>query len=145
MTRKTFDASVTDFGHALGLFVRRLRASARSQELSWAEAAVMKRLVNEGRATTAELARAEGMRPQSMGAIVAALEEMGMVKRTPHPSDGRQVNIEITARGAAARRSVGEAKRTWLAETIAKLDASEQEKLFAAGEILKRLAEKSDG
>jgi DNA-binding MarR family transcriptional regulator len=102
----------------------------------------MGRLAKNGPATTAELARAEGMKPQSMGTTIAALEEMGMVERRPHPTDGRQVNIGLTARGAAVRKSAGDAKRTWLAQAIAQLDEQERETLFTAGEIMRRLVEK---
>ena len=141
MPRKTLDTEAFDFGRAIGLLVRRVRAAAASHELSLTEAAVMGRLMKDGPATTADLARAEGMRPQSMGTTIAALEEMGMVERKPHPTDGRQVNIELTAKGAAVRKSAKDAKRTWLAQAIAQLDKKEQEALFAAGEIIKRLAE----
>jgi DNA-binding MarR family transcriptional regulator len=99
------------------------------------------RLAKDGPATTADLARAEGMKPQSMGATIAALEEMRMVERKPHPTDGRQMNIELTAKGAAVRESTRNAKRTWLAQAIAQLDKQEQETLFAAGEIIRRLVE----
>src|SRR6202451_3084608 len=102
MPRKTFDTAVTDFGHAIGLLVRRIRAARASHELAWTESLVMGRLAKGGPATTAELARAEAVKPQSMGTTIAALEEMGLVERTPHPTDGRQVNIELTAKGAAA-------------------------------------------
>ncbi len=142
MPRKTFDTAVTDFAQAIGLLVRRVRAASASHELSWTESLVMARLAKDGPATTADLARAEGMKPQSMGATVAALEEMGIVERKPHPTDGRQVNIELTAKGAAMRKSAKDAKRTWLAEAIAQLDEQERETLFRAGEIIKRLAEK---
>jgi DNA-binding MarR family transcriptional regulator len=67
---------------------------------------------------------------------------MGMVTRKPHPTDGRQVNIELTPRGAAVRKSARDAKRTWLAQAIAQLNEQERETLFAAGEIIKRLVEK---
>jgi DNA-binding MarR family transcriptional regulator len=142
MPRKSLEADVTDLGHAFGLLLRRLRAAAAPQELSLSEDAVLKRLANDGPATTADLARAEGMRPQSMGTIIAALEEMGAVVRKPHPTDGRQVNIVLTSKGAAVRKSAGDAKRTWLAQAIAQLDEKERETLFAAGRIIKRLAEK---
>jgi hypothetical protein len=52
------------------------------------------------------------------------------------------VNIELTAKGDAVRKSAGNAKRTWLAQAIAQLDEREQEKLFEAGRIIKRLVEK---
>jgi DNA-binding MarR family transcriptional regulator len=139
--RKTLEISAVDFIHSVGLLVRRARAAAASHELSLTEAAVMARLAKDGPLTTAELARAEGMKPQSMGTTVAALEEMGMVERKPHPTDGRQVNIELTAKGAAVRNLAKDAKRTWLAQAIAQLDKQEQATLFAAGEIIRRLAE----
>ena len=142
MPRKNLEIAATDFGQAIGLLVRRVRAAAASHELSLTEAAVMARLATEGPATTADLARAESMKPQSMGTTIAALEEMGMVERKPHPSDGRQVNIELTAKGAAVRKTARDAKRTWLAQVIAQLDEQDRETLFKAGEIIKHLVEK---
>jgi DNA-binding MarR family transcriptional regulator len=141
MPRRTIESEVLDFTQAIGLLVRRVRAAAASHELSLTESAVMRRLDQDGPATTAELARAEGMKPQSMGATIAGLEKRGLVERRPHPTDGRQMNLQLTAKGAAVRKSVRDAKRTWLAQGVAQLDKREQETLFAAGEIIKRLAE----
>jgi DNA-binding MarR family transcriptional regulator len=135
MARKSIENAAADFGHAVGLLVRRLRAAAASDELSWSE------LAKDGPATTADLARAQGMKPQSMGTIVATLEQLGMVERKPHPTDGRQVNIDLTTKGAAVQQRAGDAKRTWLVEAIAGLD-EELETLLAAGKIIERLAEK---
>jgi DNA-binding MarR family transcriptional regulator len=142
VSQKAFDAAVIEFARAVGLLVRRFRAAASSQELSWTEAAVLKRLEQDGPATTADLARGEGVKPQSMGTIVATLARAGLVERTPHPTDGRQVNIALTATGAALRKTDSDAKRTWLAQGIAQLDPRERETLFQAGEIMKRLAER---
>jgi DNA-binding MarR family transcriptional regulator len=142
MSRRNLETAVIDFSHAIGLLVRRVRAAAASHELSLTEAAVLSRLARDGPATTADLARAESVKPQSMGATIAALEEMGLVERKPHPTDGRQVNIELTAKGAAVRTSAKDAKRTWLAQAIAQLDEQDREILFKAGGIIKRLVEK---
>lgn len=142
MARKLLEVDVADFTQAVGLLVRRVRAATASHELSLTESAVLGRLAKDGPATTADLARAESMKPQSMGTTIAALEERGLVERKPHPTDGRQVNIELTADGAAMRKSVVDIKRTWLAQTIAQLDEEERETLFKAGEIIRRLVEK---
>ncbi|AEU35965.1 MarR family winged helix-turn-helix transcriptional regulator [Granulicella mallensis] len=141
MSRKNFDLEITDFTHSIGLLVRRARVASSSQELSWTETSVLKRLAKEGPATTADLARMQGMRPQSMRTIIATLEKLGMIVRKPHATDGRQVNIALTAKGAALQKSAGDAKRTWLAKAFAQLDAQERETLFAAGRIIKRLVE----
>ena len=143
MPRKTLEDAATELALALGLLMRRVRsaAPAESHELSWTQKAVMVRLDGEGPATIAELARAEGVKPQSMGATVAALEEMGIVERKPHPTDGRQMNIALTTKGARVRRDARIAKQTWLAQSIAKLDATEQKKLPALTALIKRLGE----
>jgi DNA-binding MarR family transcriptional regulator len=141
MSQKPLEIAVNDFVHAIGLLVRRVRAAAASHELSLTENAVLARLDKDGPATTADLARAESVRPQSMRSTVAALEELGLIERKPHPTDGRQVNLELTAKGAEVRRRTIDAKRTWLAQAVARLDEQEQETLFRAGEIIQRLAE----
>ena len=135
------EQDIVDFTHAVGLFVRRVRAAAATHELSLTESSVMARLAREGPATKADLARAEAVKPQSMGAIVTALEERGLVARKPHPTDGRQVPIELTTKGAALRKSAGDAKHTWLMQAIAQLDVRDREVLLKAGEIMKRLGD----
>jgi DNA-binding MarR family transcriptional regulator len=63
------------------------------------------------------------------------------VVRRSHPTDGRQVNLELTAKGAAVSKRTGDAKRTWVVQAIAQLPSEEQETLFAAGEIMRRMVE----
>jgi DNA-binding MarR family transcriptional regulator len=130
---------VNDFAQTIGRLVRQMRAAAAQHELSLTEFAVLARLGRDGAATTAELARAENMRPQSMSAAVATLEERALVERKPHPSDGRQVNIALTEKGAAVRRSTKDLKRAWLAQATAGLSDEERQVLATAGDILKRL------
>jgi hypothetical protein len=71
------------------------------------------------------------------------LEKMGLVERKAHPTDGRQINIKLTARGITVRRNAKEATNAWLSRAIAELDRQEQITLFKAGELFKRMAEKS--
>jgi DNA-binding MarR family transcriptional regulator len=141
MSRKGFEAAVVDVSHSVGMLVRRLRAVASSEELSWTEVAVLRRLAKVGPATTAELARAQGMQPQSMRAVVMGLEAAGMVERRPHATDGRQVNLVLTAKGAEKQQMAGDAKRMWLTQAIERLDTREQKTLFEAGEIMRRMVE----
>jgi DNA-binding MarR family transcriptional regulator len=142
MLPEDMDTAAIDFTQAVGLFVRRIRAAAATQELSMTESTVLARLDKHGPATIADMARSEGMKPQSMGTTVSSLEEMGMVERKPHPTDGRQMNIELTAKGLALRKSTHAAKRSWLTQALSQLDDAEQETLFKAGEIIRRLVEK---
>jgi DNA-binding MarR family transcriptional regulator len=141
VARQSFEAAVSDVAHAVGLLVRRVRAAAPSHDLSWSESAVLARLAKDGPTTTADLARAEAVTPQSMGTIVATLEAAGVVERTPHPTDGRQMHIALTNKGIALRKSRQKAKETWLGQAIAQLDKEDQATLFAAAEIIKRLVD----
>jgi len=141
MPPKNFETNIIEFTHAIGLLLRRRRAATGSDEITMTESVVLARLEKEGPATTADLARAESMKPQSMGATVASLESMGLVERQPHPTDGRQYLIQLTQDGRAMRKSIGDAKRAWLSGVIAGLDKEEQAILFKAGEIIRRLVE----
>lgn len=142
MPTNTFDLAVTNLMQAVGLLVRRIRSEAHADEISLTEAVVISRLEKDGPATTAELARAEGMKPQSMGTTIASLEELGLVKRKPHPTDGRQVLIELSAKGIQYRKKTGDAKRVWLSQAIAELNDEDRKTILKAGEIIKQLAEK---
>jgi len=82
------------------------------------------------------------MRPQSMSAIVAPLQEAGLVSGSPDPSDGRQTLISLTPKCLKRLQEGRAARQDWLTATIAqRLSAQEQEKLQAALELLARLVE----
>ena len=76
-----------------------------------------------------------------MGATVAVLEGQGLLKRKPHPTDGRQSLLELTAKGKKLRESNSAAKHLWVEEAIARLSRDEQAALFKAANLLRRIAE----
>jgi len=137
----SMETAVTELTLAIGQLVRRLRAEANTGELSWSQAAILARLEKRGPLTTADLARAEAVKPQSMGTTLADLEEQGLVERRPHPTDGRQVLFALTATGVEARRKRRIAKQEWLLAATAKLDPAERKTLVAATALIKRLGE----
>src|SRR6202008_2128844 len=102
-----------------------LRAHANPNELNLSQLSALARLDQHGAMTTAELARADAMKPQSMGAILASLEQEGLVQRQPHPTDGRQILFALTKEGAEMRRQRGIAKREWLLAAMATLEPAE--------------------
>jgi len=126
---------------AIGQVLRRLRADANPDGLNVSQTAALALLEENAAMTTAELARAAAMKPQSMGTILAGLEQDSLVERKPHPSDGRQVLFSLTAAGAEARRKRSLAKQTWLLAAVAKLDPADQQTLLAAAALIKRLGE----
>ena len=147
--RSTRKAPSTD-AHALagelralaGKLKRRLREQADVGDLTPSQVSVLLRLEKDGPATASHLARVEGMRPQSMGPIIAALESAGLVQGSPHPTDGRQTILSLTQ---ACRTWIDEgraARQDWLSRTIAaRLSAEEQHQLAAAIGLLRRLVD----
>jgi len=136
--RNNLEVAVTELLSVTGQLTRRLRAVSNTRELTWSQVAIMARLEEAGPSTTADLARAESVKPQSMGGTLAAMEEEGLVERQPHPTDGRQILYALTDEGREAKRKVSLAKREWLLAAIAQLSRAEQKTLLAAVDIIRR-------
>jgi DNA-binding MarR family transcriptional regulator len=129
-----------DLRELIGRVMRRLREEVRPGELTLSQMSAIGRLDREGPATVTTLARAEGVRPQSMGATVAALEDAGLVRGAPDPADGRQTILALTPAARAMVKANRAAREDWLARTLrARLSPRDQEQLAAALPLLKRL------
>lgn len=110
------------------------------ETLPFPQLSALNRLEVDGSATTADLARAETMTPQSMGEIVAALETGGYVTRRDDSSHGRRRLISMTAAGRRALAVNWKIRLRWATDVIAEqLDADEQLTLAAALSLLRRI------
>ncbi|MFE2375828.1 MarR family winged helix-turn-helix transcriptional regulator [Streptomyces sp. NPDC059398] len=128
---------------ALGRVARRLRQASPGLELTQSQRSALSLLDREGPMTTAALARAELVRPQSMRLTLAALEARDMVERTPDPTDGRQSVMSVTELGHHTLEGVRADKRGWLALAISdELDPSERRTLTDAVALLERLVQR---
>src|ERR1700744_6158079 len=94
--RRQTAALVQDLRAVLSKLKRKLREQGNAGDLTPSQSSVLLRLEKEGPATASALARAEGMRPQSMMPILAALEQAGLVAGAPAPDDGRQTILSLT-------------------------------------------------
>lgn len=140
MPEKDQERLATELGAAVSLLMRHLRAASPQGELTPTQRAVIGRIDTDGEATIAALARAELVRPQSMRLTVGALEERGVLARSPHPTDGRQVVFSLTEEGRRMLAVVRQAKQNWLAEAIAdRLTPEEQQTLESATALIRRL------
>jgi DNA-binding MarR family transcriptional regulator len=135
-------AAATELRVLVGQFKRRFREKGHLGDLASSQIAVLRRLDSDGPATVTSLARAEGMRPQSMGANIAVLEAAGLVSGAPDPNDGRQTILSLTAACKEKIKAWRIACDDWLLEAIRKnLTAEEQLELERGIELLKRLVE----
>src|SRR5688572_31731074 len=106
---------------------RRLRQARPVGDLTMAQLSALTSLELAGALSPRELADVERVQPPTMTKIIGKLEERGLVQRTPHPTDGRQVIISPTAAGRAVYAGFEQARNSWLARHLAELTAHDRE------------------
>jgi DNA-binding MarR family transcriptional regulator len=124
---------------AITRFNRRLRQTRPMGDLTITQLSALTSLELAGALSPRELAEMERIQPPTLTKIVAKLEERGLVQRTPHPTDGRQVILSATEVGRAVVAETKRARDEWLAQRLATLTADERDTLKRAADILGRL------
>jgi DNA-binding MarR family transcriptional regulator len=133
-------ALATELRDGVMRFNRRLRQARPVGDLTGSQLSVLSSLELAGALTPRELAESERVQPPTMTRVVARLESMGVVQRTPHPTDGRQVILSATQRGREALAENRRARDAWLTTQLAELSDAERDTLREAVEIMKRIA-----
>lgn len=119
---------------------RRLRSGReRFLDLPASQVAALLSLERHGPITPRELAEYEKVRPPSMTRTIAQLERRGLVARSPHPTDGRQVLVSATAEGQGLLKEDRKRREAWLAQRLRELTPREREVLRAAAPVLEKL------
>ncbi len=119
---------------------RRMRSERADSSLTLSQTSALATLERTGPLTPRELAAQERVQPPSMTRITAALEVAGLVTRTDHPTDGRQVLLAASPAGVALLREDRRRRDVWLAQRLRELDAEDRAVLARAAGILDRLA-----
>ncbi|ADP85057.1 MarR family transcriptional regulator [Frankia sp. AgB1.8] len=136
-------AAKTELASALRLSVMRLSRrmrQERSSSLTPTQIAVLATLERHGPMTLGEIATHERVQPPSMTRVISNLADSGLVARSAHPTDGRQVIAEVTEAGRALLEADRRRRDEWLAERLAELSDLEIAALRRAAPILERLA-----
>ena len=120
---------------------RRLRNQRADESMSIGRLATLGTLDRHGPLTPGELAAHERVQPPSMTRIVAALEDAGLVTRTDHPTDRRQVLVALSPAGKALLREDRRRRDAWLAQRMRELDPEDLVVLRQAAAVLNRLAD----
>ena len=120
---------------------RRLRNQRTDDSLSLSQIATLGTLFRHGALTPSELAAHERVQPPSMTRLVAKLEDAGLVTRTGHPTDGRQVLVAVSDKGVAMIKADRKHRDAWLAQRMRDLTAEDLEVLHRAAAVLGRLAD----
>lgn len=120
---------------------RRLRRQAAGHSLTPTQLATLATVERHPGVTPGELAEHEKMQPPSMTRVIAVLEERGLVERTPHPTDRRQVTVTCTEAGVELLRRERRMKEAWLAQRLKELSPEERAALRAAAPVLEKLSQ----
>jgi DNA-binding MarR family transcriptional regulator len=142
VSRTTLDTAA--LAHELRLsvmrFSRRLRTQRVDTSVTLTHLSTLSTLKRHGPMSPGELAAHERVQPPSMTRVVVALEGMGLVSRTPHPTDGRQVVIDLTPAAEALLSDEARAREAWLAGQLQQLSREDREVLRQAAVIMDKLA-----
>src|ERR1051325_6014038 len=113
--RTTADELARTLRDAISRLNRRIRQARPVGDLTFSQLSALTSLELAGALTPRELADTERVQPPTMTKIVGKLEDRGLVERTPHPTDGRQVILSATEQGRAVYSEYEQARNEWLA------------------------------
>ena len=125
---------------AIGRASRRIRAERGEAGLTDPQFTVLAWLTKEGPLTPGQLAERERIQPPSMTRTVNSLEDLGLVAKAEHPTDGRQVVVSLTDAGVAEVDETRRRRDAWLADRLRHMTPDERALLVDAAELLRRIA-----
>ena len=122
----------------LVLYNERRREVAEALGISFGRARTVRRVARRPM-SMGELAAELGIDPPNATTVVGDLEKMGLLRRRPHPTDGRAKLVEATRKGKALAKRADEL----LATPPASFDDLSDEDLEALRRILSGVSAKS--
>ena len=122
----------------VGRLARRLRQEATAG-LTPSQLSALASIERLGPLQLGDLARVESVAPPTLTRAIARLEEDGMVRRRPDPSDGRAVLVEATGAGRRALRDLRRVRTAFLAERLGTLTEDDRLVVARAVGLLDRL------
>lgn len=134
--------AASDIRTVFGRLRRRLREVAGLGDLTPSQTSVLSRLGRGVPASASDLATLERVRPQSMAATLAAIQEHGLIQRQPDPADGRRQLISLTEAGREAIAGSRREREEWLARTLTDhYSEDERQTIIEALRLLDRLVD----
>ncbi|WP_431238810.1 MarR family winged helix-turn-helix transcriptional regulator [Mycolicibacterium aichiense] len=126
----------SDLSLAVMRLARQLRFRRPESPVTLSQLSALATLAKDGAMTPGALAVRERVRPPSMTRVIASLADLGLVVRTSHPSDGRQVLVAVSDAGAALVDSERRASQEWLRNRLATLDSDDRDILLRAADLM---------
>ena len=134
--------SARDLRVVLSRLRRRIREVATDEDLTPSQESALTLVGKHGAATASALASAEGVRPQSMAATLAALDQHGLIRRSPDPEDGRRQLVTLTEAGRERIEGNRQVRGEWLARAFEdRYTERERRTILDALALMERLSE----
>lgn len=126
---------------ALGRVNRAVRRDASAGQVGHGALSVLATLTSDGPQRLGALAALEGVSPPSLTRIIGSLEDLGHVRRTTDPADGRVCIVTATETGRDLVVAGRAERLAALASRIERLDPDTRRALGAAVPALERLSQ----
>lgn len=123
---------------AVGRLHRRIRIDGR-ESIPPLQLSALVTVEQHGPLRLSELARREAVTAPTMSRVLSALDEQGLVIRTPDPNDARGVRIVLSEEGAVRLTEVRTHRTALVARRLARLDSGQRAALQAALPALEAL------
>ena len=138
--RETADELARTLREAIQRLNRRVRQTRPVGDLTFSQLSALTSLRLAGALTPRELADTERVQPPTMTKIIGKLVDQGLVVRTPHPTDGRQVILAPTEQGRAMYAEFEQTRNDWLATQLERLSADDRDVLAHAARLLREVS-----
>lgn len=120
---------------------RQLNATSTGEGLTPTQASVLGLINYRGPLGLAELTELEGLNPTMVSRVVRKLDEDGLIRRLPDPSDLRAARVEITAEGTLVNERVRALRTKAVSECVERLPEQTAKELLQALPAMEALAE----
>jgi DNA-binding MarR family transcriptional regulator len=139
------DELVARLRGVIGRLARQLNETSTGEGLTPTQYSVLGLVRYRGPLGLAELTSLEGLNPTMLSRVVRALDEEGLIRRLPDPSDLRAARAEITPRGEQVHERVREQRARVLSDCLGRLPRETAATLLAAVPAMEGLAEALKG
>jgi len=120
--------------------LRRLRSEYRPDTLSTVQFSVLSTMYRHGGAMTPRrLAACEQVQPPTVTRLMKGLQDADLVTRRIHPTDRRQLILELTPAGNELLAAATKATDHWLTTHVADLTDAERATLTTAIPIINKI------
>ncbi len=125
---------------SLGRISRLVDRQVSGDGLTRTQLSVLGVIAREGPIGMGELAEIEGVNPTMLSRVVAKLESLDLLRRSPDPVDGRVVRVAVTRAGRTMHERLRRERAALFGDNIAGLPDGQADLLRAALPALEGLA-----